>query len=103
MIKYTLDNGEELNKEFPETFFIPPRVKRDALLAGELVKLIFRIELGDEVHVERMWVIVNARTESGYTGTLDNDPYCTKELQSGAEVVFGPEHIIQIYEEPHQA
>ncbi len=103
MIEYTLDNGEELNKEFPETFFIPPRVKRDALLPGELAKLIFRIWLGDEAHAERMWVIVSSRTETGYTGILDNDPLCTKELQSGVGVVFGPEHIIQIYEEPHQA
>lgn len=77
MIEYTLDNGEELNKEFPETFFIPPRLKRDTLLPGELVKLIFRIWLGDETHVERMWVIVSSRTENGYTWTLDNDPLCT--------------------------
>jgi uncharacterized protein YegJ (DUF2314 family) len=103
MIEYTLDNGEELNKESPETFFIPARAQRDTLLRGELVKLIFRMSLGDNVQVERMWVIIKSRTDTGYIGTLDNDPFCTKELQTGAEVVFGPEHVIQIYEEPHQA
>jgi len=103
MIEYTLDNGEKLNKDSPETFSIPPRAQRDSLLPGELVKLIFRMSLGEDVQIERMWVIIKSRTDTGYIGTLDNDPFCTKELQAGAEVVFGPEHIIQIYEELHHA
>lgn len=100
MINYALENGEDLHREFPETFYLPSRVEREALLPGELVKLIFRISTENEVHVERMWVCVQSRTEDGYIGLLDNDPYCTKELLSGAKVVFGPEHVIQIYEQP---
>jgi len=103
MIEYTLDNGEGLNKESPETFFIPPRAQRETLLPGELVKLVFRMSFEEDVQIERMWVIIKSRTDNGYIGTLDNDPLCTKELQAGAEVVFGPEHIIQIYEELHHA
>lgn len=103
MINYVLDNGEDLQQEFPETFYLPSRIEREALLPGELVKLIFRISTEKEVHVERMWVCVQSRTKDGYFGLLDNDPYCTKELQSGAKVDFRPEHIIQIYEQPPEA
>ena len=99
MINYTLDNGEDLHREFPETFHLPSHVERDALLPGELVKLIFRISTKQELHVERMWVCVKSRTENSYVGLLDNDPYCTTELQSGATVNFGPEHVIQIYKQ----
>lgn len=102
-MEYALDNGEELNREHPDTFWIPPRDERENLLPGELVKLIFRISLEEEPHVERMWVIVKERVANGYIGVLDNDPYCTTELQSGEQIEFRPEHIIQIYEEPHQA
>ena len=98
-MKYTLDNGEELNQEFPETFRIPPREERENLLPGELVKLIFRITLEEEQHVERMWVLVKERKDNGYIGELDNDPYCTTELHAGVAVEFRPEHIIQVYEE----
>lgn len=102
-MEFTLDNGEDLHRESPETFWIPSRVERENLLPSELVKLIFRISTGTETHVERMWVIVKSRNAGGYVGTLDNDPYCTTELRCGHEVGFGPEHIIQIYEEPHRA
>lgn len=102
-MEYTLDDGEEINREAPETFWIPPRDERENLLPGELVKLIFRISLGEEQHVERMWVIVKERKANGYVGVLDNDPYCTTELRSGEPIEFRPEHVIQVYEELHQA
>lgn len=102
-MNYTLDNGEDLHREFPETFYLPTREAREALLPGKIVKVIFRFSIGDEVHVERMWVCVQSRAEGGYIGLLDNDPYCTKDLQSGASVAFGPEHVIQIYEQPVKA
>ena len=98
-MEFTLDNGEELNLEFPDTFWIPPRVERENILPGELVKLIFRITLEEEQHVERMWVMVKERKTNGYIGELDNDPYCTTELRAGVSVEFLPEHIIQVYEE----
>ncbi len=99
-MKYALDNGEELNRECPDTFWIPARDERENLIPGDLVKLIFRISLGEEEHVERMWVIVEERKSGGYIGALDNDPYCTTELRSGERIEFRPEHIVQIYEEP---
>ena len=50
----------------------------------------------EEVHVERMWVDVVEAHPGGYRGVLNNDPNCTKELASGAEVEFEPRHVIQI-------
>ena len=54
---------------------------------------------GDEtVEVERMWVIVRGRDGGRYRGELDNNPYCTSDLVSGAIVEFEPRHVIQIYD-----
>ncbi|QSX33765.1 DUF2314 domain-containing protein [Shewanella avicenniae] len=102
-MKYTLDNGEEINREYPETFWMPPRDERESLLPGEIVKLIFRISLEESLHVERMWVVVEERNGDSYVGVLDNDPYCTTELRAGASIEFCPEHVIQIYEKLPQA
>lgn len=102
-MNYTLENGEELHQEFPDTFWIPSRIERENLLPGELVKLIFRISHGEEEDVERIWVIVKERKIDGYVGVLDNDPFCTSELRAGETVMFLPEHIIQIYESPPNA
>jgi hypothetical protein len=44
-----------------------------------------------------MWVVVQRKASFRvYEGVLDNDPRCTKEIQSGMKVVFEPRHIIQI-------
>jgi hypothetical protein len=95
MASYTLDNGAEIHREAPTTFFLPPATERENLRSGDLVKLIFRIVLDadPEVHVERMWVRV--------TEVLDNDPYCTREIRSGMRVEFHADHVIQIYEPRH--
>lgn len=56
---YELDNGEDIHREYPESFWIPDRDKRESLQLGDLVKLIFRMEEtagSKEVSVERMWV-----------------------------------------------
>ena len=98
-VTYTLDDGEELNKLYPDSFWIPPLNIRQNLSKGQTVKLIFRITNGEKTLVERMWVIVNKITSDGYVGALDNDPYCTKKLSAGLEVSFQPKHVIQIYED----
>jgi hypothetical protein len=105
LVTWTLDDGEEIQREAPATFSMPPRDLRESLRAGDIVKLIFRIELRDRgtgeeyVEVERMWVSVTDRTGAGYRGELDNDPYCTTDLRSGERVLFEPRHVIQIYDE----
>ena len=52
--------------------------------------------------VDRMWVIVKARTESGYIGVLDSDPGAAENLRlrEGDSVTFGPEHIADIATPP---
>ena len=101
---WELDDGEALHSEAPDTFYIPPVEVRQSLSVGQIVKLVFRISLNDEdgtqtQEVERMWVIVQQGLVDGqYVGELNNDPYCTKEIQAGMAVVFEPRHVIQIYE-----
>ena len=97
MVSFTLDDGEQINAEAPDTFLIPSRIDRENLVADALVKLIFRIETDDDFQVERMWVIVKEKTPEGYIGILDNEAYCTDEIGVGLEIEFKPEHVIQIY------
>lgn len=41
MIKYYLENAFELNREYPDTFKIPPQKEIDSLKPDDYVKLIF--------------------------------------------------------------
>ena len=99
---YELDNGEEIHNEYPESFWIPSRELRENLNAGDIVKLIFRMEEKenqDNVSVERMWVEIKEKNGAFYTGCLDNDPNGEVLIKCGISVNFKAEHIIQIYEE----
>ncbi|SPR98585.1 DUF2314 domain-containing protein [Cupriavidus taiwanensis] len=101
---WELDDGEPIAAAHPDTFWMPPRAERDALAAGQQVKLIFRILVADEdgneeVHVERMWVNVTGREGALYTGELDNQPYCTDEMNPGMPLCFEARHVINIYRE----
>ncbi len=95
-VTYTLDSGAATHGEFPDTFHIPPQAERENLRAGDLAKLIFRIEFDEEAHVERMWVRVAEVRPEFYVGVLDNDPYCTEEIRSGMRVEFQADNVIQI-------
>jgi uncharacterized protein YegJ (DUF2314 family) len=105
LVSWELDDGEEIHREAPSTFWLPLEARRTALSKGDIVKLIFRMTVRDpaadeeQVEVERMWVVVEGRDGAGYRGVLDNDPYCTSDLISGAVVVFEPRHVIQIYDD----
>jgi len=93
---YTLDSAVETHREFPDTFHIPPQAERESLRPGDLVKLMFRIQDGEFMHVERMWVIVEQARPEFYIGVLDNDPYCTADIHSGQKVQFHSDHVIEI-------
>ena len=97
-VTYTLDNAEEVNKEFPDTFWIPSQEIRESLEVGQLVQLLFRITNGSDFQVERMWVEIIKKSDEGYEGILDNDPYCTKKITSGLKVNFKSIHVIDVYE-----
>ncbi len=99
---WCLEDGEQLHREAPDTFWLPELKDRESLQPGDLVKLIFRISVDNEdepVAVERMWVIVRERVADQYLGILDNDPYAideNEELWSGVELPFSPRHVIDI-------
>jgi hypothetical protein len=73
---------------------------RRSLSPGDAAKLLFDIEAREngiiDRGVHRMWVIVKARTESGYLGILDSDPGFAENLtlRPGDPIIFGPEHVI---------
>lgn len=98
-VTFTLEDGEILNKENPDTFWIPALDRRENLKEDDLVKLIFTITDGEKSQGERMWVLVKSGDGSGYTGILDNDPYSTDQMEAGISVSFEPRHVIDIYAE----
>lgn len=92
MPKVNLTSGEEMNRQYPDTFHIPTREERESLKPGQSAKLIF-----EDLH-ERMWVSVVEKTDTGYLGSLDNIPTCpTSDIDYGDLVEFGPEHVIDIF------
>lgn len=99
---WELEDGEACHASAPATFEIPSRSERQSLQPGQIVKLVFRIALRDEEghdseQTERMWVVVGERQGPFYTGTLDNDAYCTGEFKAGRMIAFEPRHVIQIW------
>jgi hypothetical protein len=101
---WRLEDGEELNREFPETFRIPGRAVREALQPGDFAKLVFAFAVeGDDgenlQEVDRMWVVVRERSAGGYLGQLDNEPTAICENDAfwlGAELPFEPRHVIDV-------
>jgi uncharacterized protein YegJ (DUF2314 family) len=74
--EFRLGNGELQNQRNPRTFFIPTRAEREAVTAGDLVKLLFEIvdPTDDMPSAERMWVQVVEAKSGRYVGVLDNEP-----------------------------
>jgi uncharacterized protein YegJ (DUF2314 family) len=101
---WELESGEIRHAEAPDSFWIPPREDRERLRLGDIVQLLFRIELDDEDEseiVERMWVVVRGRVGNLYFGILDNQPASiaeNEELWIGAELPFRAEHVIDIHD-----
>lgn len=102
---WELDDGVQIHRAYPKTFWIPSILQRYLLRPKQIVKLVFRIELKDHnglesVEAERMWVIIQRRVGFRlYEGVLDNDPLCTNGIRSGMPVFFEPRHVIQIHGE----
>ena len=96
---WTLDNAEDRAVLYPDTFLIPDRGIRVALLPGDYAKLIFRIALENGEAAERMWVVVRKVMGDRYMGLLENTPTQIAEnedLWLGVELPFGPEHIVAV-------
>lgn len=107
---WQLRSGEELHRQQPDTFWIPPLADRQSLQRGQAARLIFDIEGEEEdgsvgVQGERMWVIVSERVGDTYIGILDSqpaslDPADGVYLRFGAEVPFRAENVIDIAQPP---
>lgn len=94
--RWWLDDAERLNEAHPESFFIPPRERRDSLVAGDSVKLVFRLTPVTEVGAERMWVEVVEAEGGRYVGMLLNQPREIVGLEPGDRIEFGPEHVASV-------
>jgi hypothetical protein len=107
---WELRSAEESHAQHPDTFWIPSREERENLQRGQAARLIFDIESIDDagqvqLQGERMWVVVSERCGGLYVGILDNQPASVEPgekvyLYFGAEVPFGPEHVIDIGDPP---
>jgi hypothetical protein len=100
---YVLVDAEERAVRNPATFELPSREKRRSRKAGDLVKVILGLPPGApprEASGERPWFKVKeVKPGPRYVAALDNDTVVFIELKLGDLVEFGPEHIIQIWEE----
>lgn len=100
---WELDDAELIAQVHPATFWLPERARRESLVVGDIVKLVFRIrtvnESGtEEINVERMWVTTERVEGSFYYGKLDNDPLCTADMSAGFAVTFQARHVIGIWD-----
>lgn len=108
---WQLRNGEESHHANPDTFWIPSFEQRQSLKVGDAAKVIIDIECEDEngevfVEGERGYLIVSEIVGDRYVGILDFQPLCIEKGQDdvylcfGAEIPFGPEHVIDIERPP---
>jgi hypothetical protein len=95
---YVLFDPRPIAAEAPYTFFLPSETEIVAIARGDMVKLTFEhVPAGQEWGVERMWVIVERRDESGMTGTLANDPSePTAHIRIGDLIEFASYHVTGI-------
>lgn len=107
---WELVSGVAMNEYHPDTFSIPSAEEREALVASDFVKLVFNIAVqepsaddGFAVNGERMWVRLEGSYGPYLWGKLANSPIDGQEygLSYGAEIVFLPEHVIDI-DKPEQ-
>jgi hypothetical protein len=95
---WRLMDGEQLHRNAPKTFEIPDLALREILQAGDLVKLVFEIDL-DKPAVERMWVVIREKISGGYVGMLVNEPASIGKndwLWDGTELPFEYRHIVDV-------
>ena len=95
---WTLASAESRAAEHA-SFKIPSRAEREGLRVGDFAKLIFIESVeGGPLHGERMWVEI-ARVEGThyrYRGLLRNTPVQIQDLDAGASIEFGPEHVADL-------
>ena len=92
-------DAESQHEAFPDAFPIPTRAEREALRAGDMVKLVFVLDPppASGPNAERMWVEVRANRPDGTAeGWLTNQPVVITALEPGAVVAFEARHVAGI-------
>jgi hypothetical protein len=92
--RWHLGSGVRRNREYPDTFDLPPEEEREAVVPGMDVKLMFEMRDG---WAERMWVTVTAVKRRKLIGKLSNMPVGIPRLMAGGKIKFKREHIIDIW------
>lgn len=92
MIKFSLDNTEEYEKEFGKKFKIPPKNERTALKK-------FEDTSSDFAQVERMWVMVDEAKDGCFIGILDNEPFIKGSFEAGDLIKFDHTNVLEIYKD----
>jgi hypothetical protein len=84
------------------TYFLPMSERLFAISEGDLVKLVFRaIPPSAEWDAERMWVKVTSADANACTGILDSTPSDIPGLQTGAEIQFPRDYVLDvIFDDP---
>lgn len=84
----------------PRSFHIPDLDERRGLAVGSHVRLhLMLAEEGPDLpRAERMWVdiVERAGDPPRYVGVLTSQPVCIRDLDAGARIGFGPEHVAQV-------
>lgn len=102
---YVLVDAERRAAAHPTTFEIPSRARRTSCKVGDLVKVILEPPPGAPARQatgERPWLIIEEvipGPQPLYVGRLDNDLVVFTEVKGTERIVFGPEHIIQLWED----
>lgn len=95
-LRYVIADAEELARQHPQTFRIPPLVYRQRVSPGDRVKLVF-VPTRKPGMNERMWVRVDTcEADGSYTGTLNNAPTLDLGIRPGDLVRFEPRHVIDM-------
>jgi hypothetical protein len=92
--RWWLEDAEAKHAAAPASFFIPPAAKRNSLIPGDVVKLLFAFEPTPEGwNGERMWVEVTSSRDGTYVGTLLNTPQYIGPLRPGSVIEFESRHV----------
>lgn len=94
--RWHLDSGVDLNRRYPDTFWIPDPEDKARITVGTKVKMIFSMRDG---WAERMWVEVTEIKGTRYVGELFNHPVGIPRLRSGDKIKFTADDVIDIVEE----
>jgi TIR domain len=103
---WELESGMAMNEQYPKRFWIPDEATRRSLKPGNIVKLMFKFayvdsEDADDLGIERMWVEITGLSGPYFIGRLRNPPGFVADwhdLEYDSQVVFLPEHVINIEE-----